>query len=133
MSPWLDWNGPTWWTHVFNDFDIGSDFALFTEVDLLIEDMGSKADGRINRWSTPVTGIFSYFPTAVSTTYLLVNFSPYWAPDLDYFFQAGLGAKYQFSPQIELELLYTDFLNALITDNDGRASTINVGIRYSTW
>ncbi|NND06698.1 MAG: DUF547 domain-containing protein [Saprospiraceae bacterium] len=132
-SPFLDWNGFTWWTQAFNDFDVGTDFALFTELDLLIEDIGKKEEGGINRLSTPVTAIFSYFPTSVSTVYALTNFSPYWSPDLDYFFQAGMGAKYQLTPQWEVELLYTFFTNSFIQEMQGQAATINLGVRYSSW
>ncbi len=131
--PWLDWDGPTWWTQAFNDFDVGSDFSLFTELDILIEDMGQTEKGRLNRFSTPITGIFSYFPTSVSTIYFLANLSPYWSPDLDYFFQTGVGAKYQLSNQLEVELLYTYFTNDYIQEISARAATINIGVRYSRW
>jgi hypothetical protein len=26
----IDWDGPIWWTQVFNDFPIGNKFSLFT-------------------------------------------------------------------------------------------------------
>ena len=132
-SPFLDWDGSTWWTQAFNDFDVGTDFSLFTELDLLLEDIGKKDEGRLNRLSTPVTAIFSYFPTKVSTLYVLTNFSPYWSPDLDYFFQAGTGAKYQLTRQWEVEVLYTYFTNSFIQEMQGRAATINLGVRYSSW
>ncbi len=132
-SPWIDWDGPSWFTQVFNDFDIGSKYALFAELDFFIEDMGKKEEGRLNRFSTPVTGIFSYFPTSKSTIYTLVNFSPYWAPELDYFFQPGLGAKYQITSRWEVELLYTYFTNSFLVEAQGRALTLNLGIRYSSW
>ncbi len=128
-EPWLDWEGPSWWTQFFNDFTIGTNYSLFTEVDLFWEDIGGSE--RLNRFSTPVTGIFSYFPNGKTTLYGMLNFSPYWAPDLDYFFQPGLGAKYQFTRDVELELLYTYFTNSFLQDVNGRATTINLGLRIS--
>lgn len=129
--PYVDWNGPTWWTQVFNDFTIGSRFSLFTEIDFLWEDMGGE-DQDLNRMSTPATVIFSYFPEPKTTLYVLNGFSPFWAPDLDYFYQGGVGAKYQFTRNFELEFLYTYFTNSFLQEQNGRASTINFGIRVNT-
>lgn len=129
--PYIDWDGTSWLTQVFNDFSIGSRFALFTEIDFFIEDMGKKDEGHFNRFSTPVTLIFSYFPTPKTTLYALSGFSPYLTPNFDYFAQAGLGAKYQITPNFEVELLYTAFTNQFLLDNNGKASTFNIGFRFS--
>ena len=125
---YIDWDGSTWLTQVFNDFSIGSQFALFGEVDFLLEDIGTD---RLNRFSTPLTAIFSYFPTKNVTLYGLAGYSPYWQDDFDYFAQAGVGAKYQFSKQFEIELLYTYFTNEYLQFIDGKAATFNIGFRYS--
>ncbi len=61
-EPYIDWTGPIWNTQFFNDFSIGNNFSLFTELDFLLEDIGSKSDGHINRFSTPVTLILSFNP-----------------------------------------------------------------------
>lgn len=128
-DPFIDWDGPAWWTQFFNDFSIGTNFALFAEVDFFLEDIGKD---RINRVSTPVTGIFSYFPIEGATLYLLGGYSPFWQENYDYFVQAGVGAKYQFNPQFEVELLYTYFTNGDLQFTGGRAATYNIGFRYST-
>ncbi len=130
-QPFIDWNGATWWTQFFNDFSIGSSWSLFTEIDVLIEDIGSSADGRLNRFSTPVTAILSYNPNPKTILYALSGFSPFWQSNFDYFYQVGLGAKYQFTPNFELELLVTDFTNKFLADTGGQAATFNVGIRYN--
>ena len=130
-QPFIDWNGSTWWTQFFNDFSIGSSWSLFTELDVLIEDIGSSADGHINRFSTPVTAILSYNPNSKTTLYALSGFSPYWQSNFDYFYQVGLGAKYQFTPNFELELLVTDFTNQFLADTGGQAATYNLGIRFN--
>ena len=129
-EPYIDWTGATWNTQFFNDFSIGNKFSLFTEIDFLIEDLGG-GDEHINRISTPVTLIFSYVPTTKLTLYTLGGYSPYWQADYDYFSQYGVGTKYQFTPNFEIELLYTDFSNKFLNEVDGQAETINLGIRIN--
>lgn len=127
--PFIDWNGATFNTQFFNDKSIGTNWSLFTEIDILIEDIGGE--GALNRFSTPVTGILSYFPNPKTTFYVLGSFSPFWQSDFDYFTQAGLGIKYQVSPSFEIELLGTKFANQFLIQNNGDAATYNIGFRYS--
>ncbi len=127
--PYIDWDGASWLTQLFNDFSVGSNFSLFTELDFFIEDIGGADD--LNRFSTPVTTILSYFPNPKTTIYALANFSPFWQQDFDYFVQGGLGFKYQFNPKFEFELLYTKFTNEFLQNNNGRAATYNVGFRFN--
>ena len=130
---YIDWNGFTSWTQIMNDFTLGQRFSLFTEVSFLWEDIGTMGDRvDLNRLSTPLTVIASYFPEPKTTLYILNGFSPYWSPDLDWFYQVGAGAKYQFSPKFEVELLYTKFTNSFLVENNGRAATFNFGIRINT-
>lgn len=126
-----DFDGATWFTQIFNDFTIGNNFALFAEVDVVLEDIGSSENGRINRFSTPVTGIASYFPTPKTTIYGLASYSPFWQEDFDYFYQLGAGAKYQFTPKFELELLATLFDNQFLNSVNGNAGTVNLGLRFN--
>ena len=129
--PFIDWNGDSWFTQVFNDFSLGESFSLFTEIDFFLEDIGPEDEGHLNRFSTPATVILSYFPNPKTTLYTLSGYSPFWQEDYDYFAQLGAGAKYQFTPQFELELLYTYFTNEFLQENNGRAATYNLGIRYN--
>jgi len=130
-QPYIDWSGATFNTQFFNDFSIGDKFSLFTEIDVLIEDIGSSDEGHLNRLSTPVTLIFSYVPTNKLTFYTLGGYSPYWQSEFDYFSQIGLGTKYQITPDFELELLYTDFTNKFLNENGGEAATFNMGLRVN--
>jgi len=130
-QPYIDWTGSTWNTQLFNDFSIGNSFSLFTELDILIEDIGNADDGHLNRFSTPATLILSYNPNQKTTLYALGGFSPYWQSEFDYFAQGGFGAKYQFTPNLELELLYTGFTNQFLSDTGGKAATYNVGFRFN--
>ena len=130
-QPFIDWNGATWNTQIFNDFPIGSSFSLFTEIDFLLEDIGSSSNGRLNRFSTPATLILSYNPNRKTTFYTLGGFSPFWQDTFDYFYQFGVGTKYQFTPNVELELLVTDFTNKFLSDTGGQAATFNIGFRFN--
>jgi hypothetical protein len=130
-QPYIDWNGPTWNTQFFNDFTIGNNFSLFTEFDILLEDIGNSSEGHVNRFSTPATLILSYNPNKKLILYTLGGFSPYWQDVFDYFIQVGVGAKYQFTPNVELEFLYTDFSNKFLIDTDGKANTYNIGFRFN--
>lgn len=125
-QPFIDWNGATFNTQLFNDHSLGSNFSIFTELDFLVEDIGG-----LGRFSTPVTGILSYFPNKKTTIYGLASYSPYWQADFDYFAQAGIGAKYQVSDSFEIELLGTVFSNQFLQQNNGDAATYNIGFRYS--
>ncbi len=127
--PFIDWNGATFNTQLFNDHPIGTNFSLFTELDFIIEDIGGE--GALNRFSTPLTGIISYFPNPKTTFYFLAGYSPFWQSNFDYFAQAGLGFKYQASPSFEVELLFTEFTNQFLESNNGDAATYNLGFRYS--
>lgn len=128
---YIDWNGATWNTQFFNDFSIGRQFSLFTEIDVLWEDIGGVDGGHANRVSTPATLILSYNPTSKATVYAIGGFSPYWQSTFDYFIQGGVGAKYQFNPNFELELLLTEFSNKFLKQSGGQAATYNIGLRYN--
>lgn len=129
-KPYIDWNGDVWWTQFFNDFSINDKMAFFLEVDFIWEDIASE--GGLNRISTPITAIYSYFPVKNLTTYALVGYSPYFKKDQGYFTQGGLGAKYQLHKNFEIEALYTIF-DANNFPDDARASTFNIGLRFSNF
>ncbi len=130
-QPFIDWNGATFTTQLFNDIAIDRNFSLFTELDFILEDIGNNANGAANRLSTPATLIFSYNPTSKLILYTLQGYSPFWQSTFDYFYQYGVGAKYQFTPNVELELLATDFTNKFLAETGGQASTLNIGFRFN--
>jgi hypothetical protein len=126
-QPYIDWDGSTWLTQFFNDFTLNDKFSLFTEVDITFEDIGG-----IDRFSTSAVGILSYFPTPKTTIYVLGNYTPRWQDgNTDYFAQAGVGAKYQITSDVEVELLYTAFTDKSLQENNGSAATYNLGFRFS--
>lgn len=137
-KPFSDWNSSTFLTQFFSDFSLGNKWALFAELDFFMEDIAKAEAGGFNRISVPVTAIFSYFPVKDVTLYAIGGYSPYlsWTGqvkgDKDYYVQGGVGAKYQFSPAFEIELLYTAFTNEYLKFVGGKAATFNIGFRYST-
>lgn len=130
-QPYIDWNGASWNTQFFNDITLGNNWSVFTEIDVLLEDIGNAGNGALNRLSTPATAILSYFPNPKTTIYALGNYSPFWGNEFDYFVQAGLGAKYQVTSKFEIEALVTDFSNKFLAANNGQAATFNIGVRIS--
>ncbi len=130
-NTFIDWEGAFWQTQFFNDFTINNKFSLFTEIDLLIEDIALDIEEGFFRVSTPVTVIGSYFPNPKTTLYIISGFSPFYQAPFDYFYQVGSGAKYQITKDFEIELLYTSFRDAFILENNGRADTFNIGIRFN--
>lgn len=133
----LDWSRPRWFTQFFNDLPLGSNFSLFTELDVSFEDLGRKSEGADNQLTLPLTAIISYFPHPKVTFYGLTNFSPQLteafssARQPTYFFQLGTGAKYQLTRKLEFELLYTAFRNQGLLEANGVANTFNFGVRVS--
>ncbi|WP_235299041.1 DUF547 domain-containing protein [Portibacter marinus] len=130
-EPYIDWGGPSLFNQFFNDRSIGTRFSLFTEFGLHWEDIGKLSNGRINQVSTPLTGILSYSITTKALIYTLAQFTPYYRIPFDYFIQGGIGGKYQFTRNIELELLYTGFTNRFLLQNEGGAATYNIGFRFN--
>lgn len=131
QDPFIDWNGATWITQFFNDFTLSPNVSLFTELDVILEDIGSSDDGALNRFSTPATVILSYFPIRNLTIYGLGSYSPFWGETYDYFYQYGLGSKYQISPKFEVELLVNKFVNKFLKEANGKAATYNLGFRLT--
>lgn len=129
--PFIDWSGIVWNTQFMNDYSIGTKWSMFTEVGLLMEDFGINRAQHNYRVSIPLTLIMSYYPIARWTVYGIVGTNIYAQIPVDYYFQVGAGIKYQITPRLELELLYTNFNNRELLKNRGTANTYNVGLRYA--
>lgn len=144
-QPFIDWNGAVWNTQFFNDFPLGDNLSLFTEIDFIWEDIGSDKPSQgvyfDNKTTTPITVILSYFPNSKTTIYALTGYAPSWSLEnelgesgltlSDYFYQGGIGGKYQFTPKFEIELLYSDFTTKFLKDSEGQAATYNLGLRFN--
>ncbi|WP_420385179.1 DUF547 domain-containing protein [Roseivirga sp.] len=124
----------TWFTQVFFDQKLSTQWRLFLEADLLYR--FSKNSDRPDFFRLPLTSILSFFPGSKSSIYITYQYSPRYetvsnAFDSQFglsqwFMLAGLGAKYQLTSSIELELAYSNFF---ASRNDGAGSTFNLGLR----
>ncbi|MFK8045523.1 MAG: DUF547 domain-containing protein [Crocinitomicaceae bacterium] len=136
---WADWDRITWWNQFFYTKTFG-DFQLFTEIDLLFR--FAKYDTQIGMLDIPTSVFLSYFPNSKITLYamsqhmarLTNNISPVpqgeqptdWVIPANYT-ASGLGAKYQITSQMNLEILYSNFWRGT---NNGLGNTFNLGIKY---
>ena len=130
----LEWDRIQWWNQFFYTKDLRNS-QLFLELDLWYR-FGYKKENA-TALDVPVTVIYSYFPTSKSTVYGLFShttrnqFNPNSYDDgitsAAEFTSAGIGAKYQLLPSLNLELLYTKFLRGT---NSGLGNTFSFGLRY---
>lgn len=137
---YIDWNNPILINQAFYDQDLGSNLSLFIEFGLTIESLSGslfrQSEG-FYQLSTPTNIIMSYFMDDRSTLYGLINATPRWANTVnetlevdrrsDSFNQFGLGYKYFFTDDLQMEVLYTVFNG---TVHNRKASTFNIGFRY---
>lgn len=136
---WADWDRITWWNQLFLDKTFGK-FQLFTEIDFLFR--FKKYESQIGMLDIPMSVFFSYFPTKKITLYamsqhvprLTNNINGYdpvvtdWVIPMNYT-ASGIGFKYQFLPNLNVELLYTNFWRG---KNSGLGETFNIGIKFLT-
>jgi hypothetical protein len=143
---WLEWDRFIWWNQFFFDKTLGSrdQFQLFLEADVLFR--FKRREYQTSHVDMPASVFFSYFPTDKITVYVMSQYWPrfvYDTPTTDENFNdirtdwvigsnytaSGIGFKYQFSSQLNVELLYTDFWRGT---NSGVGQTFNLGIKYIT-
>lgn len=139
---WIEWDRYVWWNQFFYTYTFGADkYQLFAELDLLFR--FARRDGQVNHLDLPANIFLSYFPTKKITLYAMTQYVPRFAgsPVYDdngnnitndfvigaHYTASGLGFKYQFSPVLNLELLYTNFWEAR---NNGLGETFNLGLKY---
>lgn len=132
---WADWDRITWWNQLFYTKSFG-DFQLFTEIDFLFR--FKKYESQIGMLDIPLNVFLSYFPTSKLTIYGMTQHVPRftnkinpdvqtdWVVPMNYT-ASGLGAKFQVSSRMNLEVLYTNFWRGT---NTGLGNTFNFGIKY---
>ncbi|MCH2214954.1 MAG: DUF547 domain-containing protein [Flavobacteriales bacterium] len=123
----------TWFTQIFFDKNLGDDFQIFLEVDLLYR-FANQELHQYDFFRTPASAFLSYFPTSRSTFYVFSQYSPRFERSMDkdlgltqWFAQFGIGGKYQITEKIGVELSYSDFA---LSRGEGAGNTLNFGIRY---
>lgn len=136
---WADWDRITWWNQLFLDKTFGK-FQLFTELDFLFR--FKRYESQIGMLDMPASVFLSYFPTKRITIYAMTqhvarftnNINGHvpvvadWVIPMNYT-ASGLGFKYQLLPNLNLELLYTNFWRG---QNTGLGETVNLGIKFLT-
>ena len=129
-----------WWTQFFYDYSLGNWQVFFQgELQYYFKSNNTQADEEARKGflRTPLGVFISYFPGERSTVYAMIQHNPVQKrlPEgsettfarVSHFTQAGLGGKYQVTPQVALEVSYSDFFTAR---NEGLGYTLNLGIRY---
>lgn len=124
----------TWNTQVFLDRAINDKARIFLELAFLYRI--KRNSFQQNFFRTPLSAIFSYFPTPKSTIFVSTQYAPAFGQlvsgdqeafgQLRWFTLVGIGAKYQLTPKIGIELGYGSFI---LSKSDGAGSTINFGLR----
>ncbi len=134
---WIEWNRHAWWTQFFYAKTIWNNkFQVFAEADLLFRFRKSKT--QVTHLDLPTSLFLSYFPTKKITFYTMAQHTPRFVqntadPQINdwvigaNFSQAGLGFKYQFTSNFNIELLYSNFFYA---QNAGLGETFNLGLKY---
>ncbi|MEM6360479.1 MAG: hypothetical protein AAGA64_09955 [Bacteroidota bacterium] len=126
----------TWFTQFFYDMKLSSQWRLFLETDFLyrIDREGDRA----NFFRVPLSAFLSYFPRDQKTTiFAFGQYSPRYetlSNEVDeqfglnsWFTQLGVGAKYQLTTKLGLELSYANFI---ASRQDGGGYALNLGFRY---
>lgn len=126
----LDQNGFIWQNRFFYDYIFrGDNFQLFTELNTEFN-FGKEENSFANNSLNLIPGVFfSYFPSSKFTILVLAQHLQ--RIDLGNNFEQdytalGGGAKYQLTNELNVEVLYTNFVRG---NNTGLGETFNLGLR----
>jgi len=122
-NPFLDHGAVQWWTQLFYDKMLSSKFLIYLENGWLL-----RFDSKKTIVTSPLKVIGNYYPSGKWTVYLPTELTPTWDRSSwsSYFFQAGLGLKYQLTANLEVETLATKFFKG---KDAGAGVTYNIGFR----
>lgn len=126
----LDQKGYTWQNRFFYDYTFtGNKFQIFAELNSEYN-FGKKEDSFANDSLGLTPGVFfSYFPSQKFTVLALIQHSQRIDLGNDFeqnFTAIGGGAKYQLTKVLNIEALYTNFVDG---KNTGLGETFNLGVR----
>ncbi len=122
-----------WWTQIFYTWNFHEKAQLFSEIDLYWNIDRRLDFGQSGFFATPASAFLSYFPTQKATVYVMNQFWPTLGEGVfsSWWYQAGVGAKYQVSKGVDLEVMYGRFLAG--RGAAGPATTFNFGVRFVKW
>lgn len=131
--PFLATQNFLWWTQVFYTNNLSSKFQLFAEIDLYWNIDRRFDFGQSGFFATPATVFLSFFPTSKITLYVNNQFWPTLGEGFvsSWWYQAGIGGKYQISKSLDLEISAGKFLAG--RGAAGPATTYNLGFRFVKW
>ncbi len=126
----LDQKGFTWQNRFFYDYTFpGKKWQLFTELNTELN-FGDKEESFANNSLNLVPGVFlSYFPSSKFTVLALAQHNQRLDLGNNFtqnFTALGGGAKYQLTNELNVEVLYTNFVRG---ENTGLGQTFNIGLR----
>lgn len=126
----LDQAGWIWQNRFFYDYTFpGDKFQLFSEINQELN-FGDKDKSFANNSLRLTPGVFfSYFPSSTFTVLALVQHSQLIDLGNDFsqdFTAVGGGAKYQLTDELNVEVLYTNFVRG---NDTGLGETFNIGLR----
>ncbi|HHG83140.1 MAG TPA: hypothetical protein ENJ82_00195 [Bacteroidetes bacterium] len=129
-KPYLATENYLWWTQIFYTYNISDHIQFFGEVDAYWNINRGEGNGF---FATPMSIFLSFFPTNKITLYVNSQFWPNYGGDFvsSYWFQSGIGGKYQFSKSVDIEVSYGKFLFGKATA--GPANSFNLGLRFVKW
>lgn len=122
-NPFLDYDAVQWWTQIFYDKMLSSKFLVYLENGWFF-----RFDSEETVVSSPLKVIGNYYHSDKWTVYLPTELTPTWDGSSwsSYYFQGGLGLKYQLTPNLEVETLATKFFKG---KDAGAGVTYNIGFR----
>ncbi len=138
---YIDWDNISINNQLFYTKSLGLKKELFVDFGLLIDNIGSHvfsssdASG-FTQFGLPTTAILNFFPRSGVTYYGLLGVAPRMTVssgggskniDFNGFTQLGAGFKYFIHSSLEIESLYTLFLD---TTPNRISHTFNIGLRY---
>lgn len=131
--PFLATQNFLWWTQIFYTKNFSEQLQLFTELDVYWNMRRNTENPSNGFLALPMSAFFSYFPTRKITFYVMNQFWPTLGDNLfsAYWYQVGIGGKYQFTKSIDLELSAGKFLFG--RNSAGPANTFNLGLRFVKW
>jgi len=124
----LNFDSYIWENRIFYDKTLGAsqNWQLFSELDINYT-FGPETGFANASVFTPVTIIMSYFPSNRFTVYGLAQHGQRWGKGAQDYTQMGIGAKWQMTKSLNLEVLYNQFVRGRST---GLGRSYNVGLRY---
>lgn len=131
--PFVATQNHLWWTQIFYTWNFHRQLQLFAEIDLYWNIDRRFDFQQSGFFATPASVFFSYFPTNKATLYVNSQFWPTLGEGLvsSWWYQAGIGGKYQVSKGIDLEASVGRFLAG--RGSAGPATTYNFGVRFVKW